>query len=135
MLAPMPVAQSAEMTSRNLGRFCALALLGIGIIATLVLTGWILGVESLKRLAPGFVAMNPATAVCFLLLAAALSCKIRFRMRTAHWLAVGFAFIAAFVGVSRLLSDTLGWKIHVDELLFATWLSGPAEPLPNRMAP
>src|SRR5258705_4261429 len=103
MLASTAVAESADRTAGNLWRFCVLALLGIGVIATLVLTGWMLGIESLKRLAPRFVAMNPATAVCFLLLGASLFCKIRFTTRTVHLLAAGFSMVTALVGTSQLL--------------------------------
>ncbi|MFN2509228.1 MAG: hypothetical protein ABR589_10705, partial [Chthoniobacterales bacterium] len=43
-----------------------------GSIALLVLTGWTLDVEFLKRIAPGLVAMNPMTAVAFSLAALSL---------------------------------------------------------------
>src|SRR5882724_10398486 len=135
MFASVAAAQSTDRIARKLHRFCAFALVAVGLIATLVLTGWTLHIEILKRLAPGFVAMNPAAAVCFLLLAASLFCKCHFNSRWAHWLSVGFALIAAAVGAARLLSYAVGWKIHVDELLFASGLRGPAEPRPNRMAP
>ena len=36
-------------------------------VASLVLVGWTLHVESLKRVLPGLVGMNPLTAVCFIL--------------------------------------------------------------------
>ncbi len=35
-------------------------------VAVLVLIGWIFNLETLKRIAPGFVAMNPMTAVAFI---------------------------------------------------------------------
>src|SRR5882672_420464 len=135
MFAAGADAQSAERTVRHLRRFCAFALATVGLIAMLVLAGWILHIETLKRLVPGFVAMNPAAAVCLLLLAASLYCKCHFNSRSARWLALGFALMVAAVGAARLLSYAFGWKIHVDELLFASRLNGPAEPRPNRMAP
>ncbi len=49
----------------------AAALLAIA-TATAVMIGWIFGIEPLKRISPGFVAMNPVTAICFLLSGAAL---------------------------------------------------------------
>src|SRR5882672_12603345 len=36
-------------------------------VASLVLVGWTLQVESLKRVLPDLVAMNPLTALCFIL--------------------------------------------------------------------
>ncbi|HEV8377572.1 MAG TPA: ATP-binding protein [Tepidisphaeraceae bacterium] len=104
-------------------------------MAVLVLVGWTFHIEMLKRLAPGLVAMNPVTAVCFLLLAVSLYCRCHFDRRSARWLAVTFALIATSVGTARLVSYAFGWKIQLDELLFASLLSGPAEPIPNRMAP
>src|SRR6266850_2540669 len=135
MLADGAAAQSAERTVRHLRRFCAFALVTVGLIATLVLAGWTLHIETLKRLAPGFVAMNPATAICFLLLASSLYCKCFGNSRRTHRLAVGLALVSAAVGIARLTSYLFGFRFHIDELLFANFLNGPAEPVPNRMAP
>src|SRR4051794_37851816 len=41
-------------------------------IGTLVLLGWAFEIEALKRVVPILVAMNPLTAVCFILAGAAL---------------------------------------------------------------
>ncbi len=49
----------------------AAALLAIA-TATAVVIGWIFAIEPLKRISPGFVAMNPVTAICFVLSGAAL---------------------------------------------------------------
>ena len=134
-MASVAAAQSIDRPEQKLQRFCALALIAVALVAMLVLTGWTLHVEILKRLAPPFVAMNPATAVCFLLLSASLYCKSFCKQPMAKWLAPSLALIATGVGVARLLSYALGWHIHVDELLFAHLLNGPAESVPNRMAP
>src|SRR2546422_1718055 len=135
MFADGAAAQSAERTVRHLRRFCAFAIATVCLIAMLVLAGWMLHVETLKRLAPGFVAMNPATAICFLLLASSLYCKCFGNSRRTHRLAVGLALISAAVGIARLTSYLFGFRFHIDDLLFANLLSGPAEPVPNRMAP
>src|SRR5690606_25506460 len=53
-----------------MARLAALAVMAVAVAALL---GWIFGVEVLTSLLhPGRIAMNPLTAVCFLLAAAAL---------------------------------------------------------------
>ena len=41
-------------------------------ISILVLSGWIFEIDFLKRIVPGYVMMNPTTAVLFILLSAGL---------------------------------------------------------------
>ena len=51
----------------------SLAVTATALIAGLVLIGWIFDVDLLKRVLPGLVAMNPMTAVAFLLSVFSLS--------------------------------------------------------------
>ena len=67
----MRVDQSAP-DRRIPDRFAAAAAFLVILIGSLVVLGWTLGLEWLKRVAPGLVAMNPMTAVLFLLLGVAL---------------------------------------------------------------
>ena len=55
-----------------LDRWTVFASGGVALLAVLVLIGWALGIEPLKRVLPGLVAMNPTTAVTFLLAAFSL---------------------------------------------------------------
>jgi PAS domain S-box-containing protein len=100
------------------------------LIPGVVLLGWALHVETLKRILPGLVAMNPVSAVCFLLLGASL------------WLAGpepgtqkrrqrGRACAAAVLLISLLVLARylFGWNVAVDRLLFRASLAD------NKMAP
>src|ERR1041384_4792239 len=44
----------------------------VGLLSCGVLIGWLYGIEWLKCIVPGLTPMSPTTAVCFLLLAAAI---------------------------------------------------------------
>jgi two-component system NtrC family sensor kinase len=106
-------------------------------VAVVVLTGWVLNVERLKVfLYHGPIAMNPLTAIAFLLCAAALWLKHDESLvegsRRAH-AANACAAAAVIAGVLVLLAITGAWDSHVDELLFRDQLR--SRPFSNRMAP
>jgi signal transduction histidine kinase/CheY-like chemotaxis protein/HPt (histidine-containing phosphotransfer) domain-containing protein len=126
------IAEPAE-SQRNhfFTRGCAAA---VALIGVLVLTGWALHIESLKRIAPGLVAMNPLTAVLFILCggSAALLSRGETRWRSAGRL-VGFAVV--LVAASKVLGSVFGWELGIDQILFRSLLAGHQEPAPNRMAP
>src|SRR5205814_302173 len=94
-----------------LARFCALL---VAAVALLTLIGWEISSPTLKTLSasPDHVAMNPLTAVTFILLAGGLwiLCGVEagpaWRSRQfAHLIAL----IVGFIGVQRLLNYKLGW--------------------------
>ncbi|MFP5373801.1 MAG: sensor histidine kinase [Gammaproteobacteria bacterium] len=113
----------------------------MAVAAGLVLLGWAADIEPLKRIRPGWVAMNPTTALLFLLAAAAL------------WLQAGPQRAARFAGASRAaqalaglvavagavkLGEHLGLAVPaVDQWLFALQLAPDAERgfARNEMAP
>ncbi|MEY2558325.1 MAG: hypothetical protein QOE34_1750 [Verrucomicrobiota bacterium] len=107
--------------------------IGIGL---LVLAGWSLDIEALKRVVPGFVAMNPATAVLFILSGIALALALR-----SHSIAFAdvmrkiLGAIVLALAVSELLELTGLWHSHVDEWLFSSKLWDSRNGLQNRMAP
>ena len=78
-----------------------------GVIAFVVLLGWIFNLDSLKRIVPGPVAMNPITAAAFLLAAisiALFSGRIPGRQGSARlWFARACASIIGFVGAVKLI--------------------------------
>ena len=93
-----PLSQYTEQQSiryRTLSVVCALLAMAIGGAALL---GWILGIEFLKRIHPLLVTMKANTAVCFILVSAAV---LLLRMpSTSGWkrrVAQVFAVIVALV--------------------------------------
>jgi signal transduction histidine kinase len=109
----------------------------VGIAGAAVLLGWLINSETLKRIAPGFVAMNPLTAVCFIAAASSLSCfwcSDRFRAARNFRAGQILAGVLVLAGTLKLLDYTFGWETGVDRLLFHHRLQADAA-LPNRMAP
>jgi signal transduction histidine kinase/CheY-like chemotaxis protein len=107
---------------------------GCGLVAVsascLVLVGWALDIVWLKSIVPGFVAMNPATAICFMLGGLSLVLlRANVPSKSHGRLAKAAALVMAIVGCLRLTADLFYLEIHVDQLLFAGTLGE------NRMAP
>jgi len=105
-------------------------------IASVVLLGWVLHYEPLKRIAPGLTSMNPLTAIGFLLSCAALSAA-RGRCLPplpAKWLARGLCGAVLLIGGCKLVDVAFGLQLTPDDLLFASQLSG-GQAYPSRMAP
>src|SRR5215470_14966459 len=104
------------------------------LIGGLALAGWLLNLDALKSILPGRVAMNPLTALAFLVAATSLwlleaesrGFPRRVWMRRVAW---GGAAIVATIGLVTLLGYALGENIGLDQLLFRTQLGG------NRIAP
>lgn len=96
----------------------------MAVTAALVLLGWVLGIETFKRIAPQWVAMSPTTALLFLLSAAALWLQRRppgvpgvssAARRTAQVLAT----LVALAGTAKLAGH-LGVRVPtVDQWLFS----------------
>ncbi len=102
-------------------------------IASAVLAGWISDTETLKRIVPGLVAMNPLSAVNFL---SGSVCLLLLRpdcppVRRTVVMAVGFAIAAGgLLALAAILFDVPG----VDQVLFSDKLA-LGSVVPNRMAP
>ncbi len=118
-------------TPRLLEPAAKLASAAVIAVALLVLVGWQLDLELLKSLMhPARVAMNPLTAVAFMIAAGALwLLEPASRSSRRHAVGVGLALIVAVVGAGRLIGYYGGWNLHLDEVLFTARLDG------NVMAP
>ena len=108
------------------------------LVGCTVLIGWTLSIDVLKRILPGLVAMNPTTAITFVLAGMSLwllrAGKTASRLRR---IAKGLAFAVALVGLIKLVGILSGWNLGIDELLFPGQLESEAAVtgIPNRMAP
>jgi methyl-accepting chemotaxis protein len=105
-------------------------------VGLLVLAGWLFDIETLKRVSPRFVAMNPVSAICFVLIGTAFECLRP--MRSSKWTraaGITLALLVAFVGVIKVGSYVLGWPFRMDALLFGLKLEEVTHHIPNQMAP
>lgn len=96
-----------------------LLLIAIIGIAVLVLIGWAFSINQLKHPAPGYVAMNPLTAICFLLLGSALIGKLKYKVIS--WIQrISFLFCMVVLVVAgwKLLAITIQSNYVLDQLLF-----------------
>jgi PAS domain S-box-containing protein len=98
-------------------------------IALSTLLGWVLDDDGLKRIFPGFVAMNPLTALSIATAAAALV-LVRYAPIASRIIAA-LAVLAISI---KLVNVATGAGSALDEILFADRLAGGVGP-PSRMAP
>lgn len=91
----------------------------------------------LKRILPNLVAMNPLTAVSFVLAGGSLLLGREGGGRGARGIAAGLALLVCLVGLVKLLQVAFGWEGGIDQALFPRALEAEAATtgLPNRMAP
>ena len=110
---------------------CAVAVLGVSVLA-----GWCLDSRRLTSVVPGFVAMNPVTALAFILAGLALW-LLQEDSRPSSAGPAG-RMLAALVVVLTMLCLSrlyLPWDLGLDRLLFPERVSGVIDGFPNRMAP
>ena len=107
----------------------------------MVLLGWALGSETLKRIFPGFVAMNPTTATGFIVAGASLLCFWRTKQTPAA--AIIGRVLAGFLilfGALKISEYEFGWHWSFDQFLFQNQIRQQTEfynqkGLPNQVAP
>ena len=118
--------------------FARAAAAGVILIGGLVLAGWALDLETLKRLIPGMVAMNPGgTALAFLLAGASLWVRSAPDGRRRGTLAMACAGAVVLLALLRFGGYLLDWDGGPDRMLFREELDREALSTghPNRMAP
>lgn len=112
---------------RRLARFAAMAAIAV---SALVLAGWSLHVPAMASGVPGKVAMNPLTAMLFILAAASLWLLAAAELLTTRRIfAQVLATLVGLGGASILMVYVAGWETGPDRVLFAGELGS------NRMAP
>lgn len=105
-------------------------------VGVLVWVGWFCDIDHLKRVVPGFVAMNPMTAALFISAGVSLTIfSLRERSPRLNATAKMLAALVIAAGLTKLADVAFGWLPNVDEFFFTSKLSGSQDRLPNRMAP
>ncbi len=104
-------------------------------ISCLVLLGYVLHAESLKRILPGLVAMNPLTASLFILSAITLAASRRdaSKSKLSGWAVTIAVLVIAAAGLT-LLRVFFPIDLHLDQIFFPRQLASDSV-RPNRMAP
>jgi diguanylate cyclase (GGDEF)-like protein len=106
------------------------------IISCLVLFGWSFNIEPLKRIHPTLVAMNPITAVGFILLSISLwLSQSENACQSTFLIAKMCAGLITLIGLLKLSEILFGWPSGVDQFLFRAKLVVDPTGHPNRMAP
>jgi PAS domain S-box-containing protein len=113
-----------------IGRVCCGAAVCAAMAGLLVLIGWAAEVEILKRLRPGFTAMNPLTACAFVLSGTAVLLRLARRPRAAFGTGAAIVLLAVLK-----LADLTLVAIPIDQVLFPASLLGGPGSAPNSMAP
>jgi signal transduction histidine kinase/CheY-like chemotaxis protein/HPt (histidine-containing phosphotransfer) domain-containing protein len=107
---------------------------GAGLLALLVLVGWVFDISALKSVLPGAVEMKANTAVGLLLAATSL---LMLRTRPLpRWQSAArlVALAVAAIGAATLCEYVTGWRLGIDELLFRDHVKA-FNPVPGRMSP
>jgi PAS domain S-box-containing protein len=104
------------------------------LLSLAVLLGWMIGLDALKRIIPGTVSMNPATAVALFLagLSLHLSASRRGRRATGPR---ALGTVAVVIGAIKLADYGLGLDLGIDRVLFPAALGADLGQTPNRIAP
>lgn len=106
------------------------------VVGALVLSGWLWEWETLKRVFPQMVAMNPLTAALFVCSGSALLVIAQPGARPGiRIIARSLSALVAMIGLVKLADLFVGWLPNFDEMLFAGKLTDVQDRLPNRMAP
>src|SRR5712691_10108698 len=106
------------------------------LVGGLVLVGWALDVEILKRISTGWASMKANPALALILSGAALwllqADQVGPRTRP---IAQACAAIAALIGLLTLLEYGFGWDLGIDQLLFTQPVGANDTAYPGRMSP
>jgi signal transduction histidine kinase/CheY-like chemotaxis protein len=104
-------------------------------VGGVALAGWMTGSNGLPGILGGEITMKANSAVALVLSGVALGLlQERFAPRMRR-LALPMAVLVAAIGFLTLSEHLLGWKLGIDQLLFAEPAGSPATASPNRMGP
>lgn len=108
-----------------------------GIIGILVLVGWLFNIGILKRPIPKLVAMNPVTALCFVLSSFSLLVFTRPNLtRQVKNMAYAAAYLVMIASLVKMYGVISGINTHIDSWLFPDRIKADLlGNISNRMAP
>ncbi len=103
----------------------------------MVLLGWLLDIEVLKRPKAAMVAMNPMSALSFVFIGIALYLNLNRSDSNTHRNIVRLiALFVLLVGLTKLYSVISGFDLGLDKILFSDKIAKDIiKGIPNRMAP
>ncbi len=131
--ADLPYQQSALDAARVVAQGAALL---AAVLAASGLSGWIFGIEILRRVPGGDAAMNANTAVA--LLSLGVSLFLVAHGRVTPWVTVvvrAAGALALVIGGLTAVEYVTGAALGIDELLFKDDIARMASEAPGRMAP
>jgi PAS domain S-box-containing protein len=112
--------------------YTALFVFVFGIIS---LTGWILNIEILKSIIPGYVTMKFNTAICFILCSVALWFLIGNNSNGNTIIIKALMLVVVLLGGSALFQDVLQLELAIDQFFFKDYEAiKQGHPAPGRMA-
>ena len=128
-----------DPTPPDLARHCHLIVRGASIagmmVGILVLVGWLLDIEFLTSIVPGYAPMKPNTALCFFLSGCSLWLLRNRGLDARRRLAARiFAALVAVVGALTLCEHWLGWNLGFDAFLFRHTLIATQVEHPGRFS-
>jgi hypothetical protein len=103
------------------------------VFAVIVLIGWGIDDEDLKRLGMASATMNPTTAMGFIALSLGLMLR-RVATPSSFHIATILIALAAALGIAKLFDAITGSQFHIDAILFASKLTH-GDVRPSRIAP
>lgn len=103
------------------GRVVTACAAGTVMIGLTVMTGWLTGIDLLKRVVPNLIVMLPNTAACFVMGGSALWLlrQEHNRTRAASLAAQALASVVMLIGLLTFLERVFGFDFGIDLILFA----------------
>ena len=125
------VFSSLRHGSSSAPALCALIVIFIGLT---VLGGWLFDIEFLKRVLPGYVFMNPTTAIAFILSGISLQ-LLQSTNGNVYRTGQVAAGVVAGIGLIKLFAIAGFFDVGIDQILFPGQQFDIVTNAPNRMAP
>lgn len=101
----------------------------------LALVGWVWDLDTIRRILPGTVSMNPLTAIAFMVGGFSLWMHGTEAPQRPKFWPEALALLVLMIGFWRLMGYVFEWEVGIDQWLFAEKLATDLAGQPNRMSP